>query len=62
MISMDGVLTNETINRARSVLRDESNAEEMVETNFRLGCQHYSFRVLRRRIQLLIEQRFGWSI
>lgn len=58
VISMDGFLTNDVITQCRAALNDPSHLGEMTEHNYRLAGEHYSYSVLRRRIQLLLEQRF----
>ena len=40
---MDGFVSEETVERVRHVLADEAYRDEMVEHNFRLARQFFSF-------------------
>ncbi len=45
-IVMDGFLTEDVLNEVRRVLRDEEYRQEMVEHNYQLARQHFSFERL----------------
>lgn len=68
VILMGDHLTREVVNQARLVIENRAVAEEMCERNYMLGRIHYSYGVLRTRIEMLLEQyrariglNSGWS-
>jgi glycosyltransferase involved in cell wall biosynthesis len=50
-----GELTDEAVEQAREVLEDPVRRQRMVDHNFALGREHFSFQAL----QVLLEQLFG---
>lgn len=54
VIAFEGFITEETVRQAREVLQDASLAEEMVERNYELARQHYSYQVLKKRLTTLL--------
>lgn len=54
VIEMDDFVTEDTVHKTNEVLNNESLAKEMVETNYILGLQHFSYRVLWRQLDILI--------
>ncbi len=56
IIGFDEFLTRQTIDHARAVLKDPALAGQMVEHNFELGRQHYSYEVLRHCLHRIVEQ------
>ena len=59
LIVMDGFLTRKTVDKVRKVLQSPEQREEMVNTNFEIAGQHYSFAILRRRLNSLLTNFFG---
>jgi hypothetical protein len=59
VIEFDGHIAEETIAHARKVLGDPDLTAEIVEHNFRLGRRHYSYEMLRRRIEALLAVCMG---
>jgi glycosyltransferase involved in cell wall biosynthesis len=59
VVEFDGHITEDTITQVRRLLGDPSLAAEIGEHNFRLGRRHYSFGMLRRRIEALLEVCLG---
>ena len=49
-------LTKEAVKEARLILANPMVAKEMTEHNYVLGRIHYSYRMLRIRLQMLLEQ------
>ena len=49
-------LTRETVAHARLVVSNRAIADQMSENNYILGRIHYSYRMLRVRIEMLMEQ------
>ncbi len=58
-ITMNGFVDDTTVRHARQVLEDKSYAREMVEHNYRLGAQYFSYRVLERKLQGLLAEIAG---
>jgi glycosyltransferase involved in cell wall biosynthesis len=56
IIGFDEFLTRQTIDHARSVLGDPALAKQMVEHNYQLGRQHYSYEVLRHCLHRIVER------
>jgi glycosyltransferase involved in cell wall biosynthesis len=50
---------DETVRQVREVLENSRRREEMVEKNYRLGRQHYSYQVLEKRLQSLVTECSG---
>ncbi len=59
VIEFDQVLTDETVNRARDILRKPELAAEMVGTNFELGKRYYSYQTLERRLAAMLNECLG---
>ncbi len=59
VIDFDGYITKETARRTCQLLHDEKKSREMVNKNYMLGKRHYSYAVLKRRLQTLISASFG---
>jgi hypothetical protein len=47
------------VEQARSVLDDAQLAADMVSHNYELGARYYSYRVLERRLAVLLDQCQG---
>ena len=59
VIEMEDYITNETVEITESILADPSRAKEMVEKNYFLALQHYSYAVLEQRLQNLMCEFYG---
>ncbi len=59
VIDFDGYIKQETVTKTREVIDDPEYREKMVEKNFRLGRQYYSFNGLRRKLLTLLDDIFG---
>ena len=55
VIEMDGYVTADTIREAQRVLDDETVRREMVEHNYRLATEYYSYRILQNKLKVLID-------
>jgi len=51
VIELDGYVTTAAVEKARVLLDNPDFRDEMVEKNYRLGVDHYSYAVLRRRLK-----------
>ena len=58
-VSMDGFVTQEVIDQVKHILADERARTEMVNENYGLATRHYSYAVLRRRLQTLVINVMG---
>jgi glycosyltransferase involved in cell wall biosynthesis len=58
-IEFDGFIADETVAQIKNLLEEPRMAEEMAETNYRLGRRYFSYRVLKRRLATLIGDCFG---
>ena len=56
LVEMDGYVTRETVESVARLLRDEHLREQMVETNYCLGRQHYGFDALQRALSAAFSQ------
>ena len=56
---MDGFVTQEVIDQVKHILADERARTEMVNENYGLATRHYSYAVLRRRLQTLVINVMG---
>jgi glycosyltransferase involved in cell wall biosynthesis len=59
VIEFEDFITEETVEKARRVLQDKTLAAEMADHNYELGRRHYSFRMLERRLTLLMQDTLG---
>jgi glycosyltransferase involved in cell wall biosynthesis len=59
VVEFDGHIAEETVAQVRRVLGDPSLMAEIVEHNYRLGIRHYSYGMLRRRIEALLAVCMG---
>ena len=54
IIPMNGYLTPEVVDQTRALLHDKARREQMVEHNFRVAQEHFSFDTLRRHLEVLV--------
>lgn len=58
-IEFDGFITAGTVERTRQVLKDPALQKQMTESNYQIASRHYSYRMLRRRLETLLHYAFG---
>ena len=56
LVTMDGEVTAETVQAVSEVLQSPERTSEMVDLNYEVAKQHYSYGVLRRRLNPIMEQ------
>jgi glycosyltransferase involved in cell wall biosynthesis len=59
VIGFEDFITEDCVQRTREVLNDPDLVAEMTEHNYKLGCQHYSYRTLEKRLVALIGECLG---
>ncbi len=59
LITMNGFMTKDVINKVRRVIEDDKYRQEMVDRNFELGTRFYSYAVLRRKLRSLVTNVTG---
>jgi glycosyltransferase involved in cell wall biosynthesis len=59
VIGFGDFINQETVQEAERVLRNPNLRKEIVEQNYELGHQYYSFHVLERRLTTLINECLG---
>jgi glycosyltransferase involved in cell wall biosynthesis len=59
VVEFDGHITEDTVAQVRQWLADPALVAEIAEHNYRLGARHYSYRMLGRRIEMLLEMCLG---
>ncbi len=59
VIEMDGFLTEKTVAHVKHILTDEQARNKMVDTNFNIAKQFFSFAVLRKQLASLLDDLFG---
>ncbi len=59
VIEMDGFLTDKTVDHVKHILTDEQARNNMVDTNFNIAKQFFSFAVLRKRLASLLDDLVG---
>jgi glycosyltransferase involved in cell wall biosynthesis len=59
VVEFDGHITEDTVAQVRRLLADPDLVAEIAEHNYRLGSRHYSYGMLRRRIETLLETCLG---
>jgi glycosyltransferase involved in cell wall biosynthesis len=59
LVVMDGFLTKKIVREVREILESPQRREQMVEHNYRVATRHYSYAVLRKRLNFLMGNFFG---
>ncbi len=59
LVVMDGFLTDANVARVREVLESTERRRQMVDHNYATAKRHYSYHVLRSRLNALISHFFG---
>ena len=59
LIVMDGYLTRKTVLKVKEVLESPDRRTKMVNTNYDVASQHYSYSVLRRWLNIMLTNFFG---
>ena len=59
LIVMDGYLTRKTVLKVKEVLESPDRRTKMVNTNYNVASQHYSYSVLRRWLNIMLTNFFG---
>jgi glycosyltransferase involved in cell wall biosynthesis len=62
LIVMDGYLTRKTVSRVKEVLESPARREKMVNTNYDVATQHYSYTFLRRWLSIMLTNFFGVAV
>ena len=55
-ILFDGFPTDDTVDEIRKVLRDSKYRQEMVEENYKIANEYFSYEVLEAELQLIIQR------
>jgi glycosyltransferase involved in cell wall biosynthesis len=59
LIVMDGYLTRKTVLKVKEVLDSPDRLARMVNTNYEVASQHYSYSLLRRWLNIMLTNFFG---
>ncbi len=59
VIEFEGFITEDTVRQVQQLLDDGARASEMAEHNYSAARRHFSFRVLARRLEMLVTDCFG---
>jgi len=59
VVEFDGYITDSTVENVNEVLENPTFRNDMVEHNFHLGRQYYSYKVLARRLETLLSECLG---
>ncbi len=59
VVEFDGYITDSTVKAVSEVLENPTLRNDMVEHNFHLGRQYYSYKVLARRLETLVSECLG---
>jgi glycosyltransferase involved in cell wall biosynthesis len=64
-VEFNGFITDETVKHVQKILSDPRFAPKMIERNYELGKQFYSFTVLEHQLQVLLHacfsrEEWGW--
>lgn len=58
-VEFNGFITDETVKHVRKILKDPKSVEEMAEHNYTLAKEFYSFAILERQLQVLLDSCFS---
>ncbi|NIV98881.1 glycosyltransferase family 1 protein, partial [Candidatus Saccharibacteria bacterium] len=59
LIAMDGYLTPKTVSTVKTILNTSERRAQMVNTNYAIAAQYYSYAVLRRWLNIMLTNFFG---
>ena len=59
VIDFNEYITDETVEAARNILLKPQLAKKMCDYNYKLAKKHYSYRVLRNKLHVLLNNAFG---
>ena len=59
LIVMDGYLTGKTVSKVKEIIESPEQRKKMVNTNYKVASQHYSYAVLRRWLNIMLTNFFG---
>lgn len=62
LIVMDGFLTRSVVAKVREVLESEQRRRRMVEHNYQVAARHFSYQVLRKRLNFVMMNFFGMEM
>jgi glycosyltransferase involved in cell wall biosynthesis len=62
LVTMDGHLTRETVNRVREVIESPARREKMVNHNYEIAKKHYSYAVLRNQLDTVMHGLFAQAV
>lgn len=56
---MDGFLTRKTVQKVREILESPGKREKLVNKNYEIAARHYSYSVLKKRLNSIMMNFFG---
>jgi glycosyltransferase involved in cell wall biosynthesis len=59
LVVMDGFLTRKEVNRVKEILENPQQRQQIVDHNYEVATRHYSYAVLRKRLNFLLDNFFG---
>ena len=59
LVVMDGFLTKKVVQAVREILENPKRLKQMVDQNYVVATRHYSYAVLRKRLNFLLGNFFG---
>jgi glycosyltransferase involved in cell wall biosynthesis len=59
LVVMDGFLTKKVVQAVREILENPQRRKQIVEYNYEVATRHYSYAVLRKRLNFLMGNFFG---
>jgi glycosyltransferase involved in cell wall biosynthesis len=62
MAVMDGFLSKKTVQNVVQILESSKRRKKMVQTNYQIARQHYSYSVLRNQLTAIVKSFFGDSV
>ncbi|MBW2593263.1 MAG: glycosyltransferase, partial [Deltaproteobacteria bacterium] len=62
VIEIDGYVTQSAINKARTILNDPKLYKKMVNHNYKMAKNYYSYAILERKLFSLVSNRMGCQI
>lgn len=62
LVVMDGFLNKKNVQFVKEILENPRRQEKMVEQNYEIATQHYSYSVLRRQLKTILINFFGVNV
>jgi len=61
VITMNGYLTSDVVEKVQRVISDDEYRNQLVEKNYELGRRFFGYSVIKRKLRTLVTEATGWE-